>query len=297
MKVSVLGTGEMGSRIAAALLRAEHEVTIWNRTKSKTAMLASSGAKVAETPGEAVKDADFAISMVRDDQVSRDVWLDPQTGALSRMSASSVAIESSTVTVAWARELAERCKTDGIAFLDAPVTGSRPQADAAQLIYFVGGARETLLKAEPILKTMGGGGVHHAGSQPGSGAAIKLALNALFGIQVAAMGEIIGFLHSCAVDEAQAIEIIASTPVCSPATKAVANAMLTQNFAPLFPIELVEKDFGYVLETAQANGSTVPLAEAAGRVYAAAVEAGYSNENLTSVVKLYLGRQEGIAPE
>ena len=176
-RITILGMGAMGSRMAAALLRAGHEVTVWNRNPDKTVPLVAVGAISATSPRSAVATADFAISMVRDDEASRQVWLDQHTGALAGLRASAIAIESSTVTVAWVRELYANCCAYGIAFLDAPVAGSRPQAEAAQLIYFVGGEAAVVAQADPILKAMGST-VHHAGPAS-SGAAIKLVVNAL----------------------------------------------------------------------------------------------------------------------
>lgn len=122
------------------------------------------------------------------------------------------------------------------AFIDAPVAGTLPQADTAQLIYFVGGDVETFTKAQPILQTMGSS-IHHAGIV-GSGMTIKLAVNTLFGIQISALGELMGLMKGCGLDEAKAIEILTSTPVCSPAAKGAAAGMLARNFSSLFPIEL-----------------------------------------------------------
>lgn len=285
-KITVLGMGAMGSRMAASLIKAGHEVTVWSRNRDKTTSLVEAGARVADSPRAAVEEAEFAVCMVRDDDASRYVWLDNENGALKALPKGATAIESSTVTFEWARELAEQSRLHGIAFLDAPVVGSRPQAEAAQLISLVGGDAGTVAKAEPILKAMGGA-VHHTGDA-GSGAAVKLMVNALFGVQVAAMGELIGLMRSCGVDEAKAVEIVSATPVCSPAAKVAAGAMLARNFAPLFPIELVEKDFGYVVDTAEETNARVPMAEAARRILAEAIEQGYGADNLTGVVQLYL---------
>jgi 3-hydroxyisobutyrate dehydrogenase len=285
-RIAVLGIGAMGSRMAVALLKAGHEIAVWNRSADRTVPLIEAGARAADTPRDAVEKAEFVICMVRDDDASRYVWLDPEAGAIASLSRNTIAIESSTITVAWARELATHCHRQGVAFLDAPVAGSRPQADAAQLIYFVGGDAETVMKAEPILKTMGNA-VHHAGPS-GSGAAIKLAVNALYGVQVAAMGELLGLMQRCGVDEAKAVEILSSTPVCSLAAKVAIGAMLTRNFAPLFPIELVEKDFGYVLDTAKLNGAQVPMARTGRQVFAEAIGQGHSGDNITGVAQLYL---------
>jgi 3-hydroxyisobutyrate dehydrogenase len=284
-RVTVLGMGAMGSRMAANLVEAGHTVTVWNRTHAKTTPLVEKGASAARTPAAAVEEAEFVVCMVRDDDASRRVWLDAATGALAAMPRNAVAIESSTVTVAWARELGERCREQGIAFADAPVLGTRPQAEAAELIYFVGSDAALLQRIEPVLRVMGAT-VHHAGPV-GSGAAIKLAVNALLGLQVAAVGELIGFIQHLGLDKARAVEIVCSTPVCSPSAKGAAQGMVAGSFDPMFPIELVEKDLTYMVETAEANDAPVPLAEAAWQVFHEAVAEGYADLNISGVARLY----------
>jgi 3-hydroxyisobutyrate dehydrogenase len=285
-KVTVLGMGAMGSRMALSLLKAEHEVTVWNRNLNKTETLVQAGAKVADTPRAAVKDAEFVISMVRDDQASKQVWLDFETGALSGLPKNAVAIESSTLTVAWIKTLAQQFSDRQIVFLDAPVAGTLPQAESAQLIYFVGGEVETFTKAQPILQAMGGA-IHHVG-MVSSGMTIKLAVNTLFGIQISALGELIGLMKGCGLDEAKAIEILTDTPVCSPAAKGAAAGILARNFSPLFPIELVEKDLSYAVQTAQANGGQLPIAAATQQTFLEAIKQGYGADNITGIAQLYI---------
>lgn len=280
----MLGMGAMGSRMAANLLKAGHELTVWNRDQAKTTALVEAGARLAGTPAAAVREAEFVISMVRDVEASRRVWLDPATGALAVMAGDAVAIESSTITVAWAQELARHCQARGRAFIDAPVAGSRDRAEVAQLIYFVGGETAIVERVRPLLRVMGSA-VHHAGPA-GSGAAVKLMVNALFGVQVAALGELLGFIRHLGVDEATAVEILSSTPVCSPVAQRAAEAMITGNFAPMFPIDLVQKDFTYVLEAATA-GAGVPLAEAAHRIFSRALAQGLGAMNITAVAQIY----------
>ena len=284
-KVTVLGIGAMGSRMAKVLLKSGYEVTVWNRDRAKTTSLVEAGAQLAMSPRDAVKFADFVISVVRDDEASKHVWLDKESGALANLPTGAIAIESSTVTVAWARELAEHCRKRDTAFLDAPVAGTRPQAEAAQLIYLVGGEAEVVEKAKPILMSMGSA-IHHAGPA-GSGAAIKLMVNTLFGVQVAVIAELIGLIKRCGLDKNKAVEIVSSTPVCSTAAKVAANAIIANKFAPMFPIDLVEKDFSYVIETAKENSSYVPIAESTRHIFAKAIKEGFGDDNITGIVQLY----------
>lgn len=283
--VAVLGTGAMGSRMAGALLRAGHEVTVWNRDANKALPVLQLGARAAATPRDAAREADFVLSMVRDDGASRDVWLAPGTGALEGVGPEAVAIESSTLSPRWVRELAALFKQRRVSFLDAPVAGSRPQADAAQLVYLVGGEGEAVERATPMLMAMGSA-VHHAGPS-GSGAAVKLIVNALLGIQVCAVAELLSLARHLKLDPGRLTDILAATPVLSPAAKGAAMSMNAANFAPLFPVELVRKDFDYLLDAAASEESPLPLSTAASALFARAAEIGLEDENLTTVAKLF----------
>ncbi|GAB4545747.1 MAG: NAD(P)-dependent oxidoreductase [Pleurocapsa sp.] len=285
-QVTVLGMGAMGSRMALSLLKAGQEVTVWNRHLDKTNSVAQAGAKVAETPRVAVRNAEFVISMVRDDEASKQVWLDSKTGALPGLSNNAVAIESSTLTVSWIEKLGQQFKERKLTFLDAPVAGTLPQAEAAQLIYFVGGEVEPFKRIQPILQTMGSR-IHHVGAL-GSGMTIKLAVNALFGIQISALGELIGLMTGCGLEKKKAVEILTTTPVCSPAVKGAAAGILSRNFAPLFPIELVEKDLSYAVKTAKENQNNLPITTTTQQTFRNAIAQGYSADNITGIAQLYI---------
>ena len=284
-KVTILGTGAMGSRMAEVLLKSGNSVVVWNRSPEKTAPLISAGAVYAETPAAAVGDADFVISMLRDNDASRDVWLSESNGALKAMPVNAVLIESSTITPDWAKDLSEQCRHSGIAYLDAPVVGSRPQAAAGQLIFLVGGDKSAYEKAGPLFETMGKA-AYFLGPA-GSGAVVKLVVNSLLGVQVTALAELIGVLRRLDIDTAKAVEVICATPVISPSASLAATSILSENFAPLFPVELIEKDMNYLLATAAQADAQTPMVEAAGNVFRKAIEAGYGGEQMTAAAKLY----------
>jgi 3-hydroxyisobutyrate dehydrogenase-like beta-hydroxyacid dehydrogenase len=281
-RIAFLGLGAMGSRMAARLLAAGCQVTVWNRSAGAAAPLVAAGALAAATPREAALGAGIVFAMLRDDVASRAVWTPAEDGALAGLTPGALAIECSTLTVGWVRDLATHAAARGVRFLDAPLAGSRPQAEAGALIFLAGGDAADVARAEPVLRLMGGA-VHHAGAQ-GAGAAVKLAVNALLGVQVAAMAELLGLMRANGVDDARALEIIAATPVCSPAAKAAAGAMLARNFAPLFPVALVEKDFGYLLA---AGDAALPVAAATRGVMAQAIAQGMGSDNITAVARLY----------
>jgi len=284
-RVAFLGLGAMGMRMARKLIEANHTVSVWNRNPERSKPLAEANAQVASNPREAAAGAEIVIAMVRDDEASRMVWLDQEVGAVHQMAPTAIAVESSTLTVSWTRELASALRQRGTDFLDAPVVGSRPQADAAQLIQLVGGDKDVLARAEPVFKAFSA--ARHWCGPNGAGAAMKLAVNALFGIQVAALAELIGALRKDGIGPAEAGEALEALPVLSPAAKGDGLSMVARNFAPMFPVELVEKDFGYAVAAAQSLGLSAPVTGAARAVYATAIDKGFGAEHLTSIFRLY----------
>ncbi|MEM1139919.1 MAG: NAD(P)-dependent oxidoreductase [Pseudomonadota bacterium] len=285
--LAFLGLGAMGSRMAARLLEAGHDLTVWNRSDGPAADLEAAGAKRAQTPRAAASGAEVVFAMVRDDAASARVWLDEADGALDGLKDGAVGVDCSTLSVPFVHKLSAAFVAQGRPLLDAPVAGSRPQAEAAQLIFLAGGEAAQVEAVRPLLSAMGGA-VHHAGAQ-GAGATVKLMVNAMLGTQLALMGELIGFADKAGIDAKTAIEIVGSIPVCSPAAKLASEAMLKGAFAPAFPIDLVAKDFDLIRETAGAFAADIPLANAAGAVYRHAEDAGYADDNITGVVQLYRG--------
>lgn len=283
--VAFLGLGAMGQRMARRLLEAGHPVRVWNRDPAKAMALGAAGAQVAGTPGEAAEGASVVLAMVRDDLASRRVWCAPADGALARMPAGAVAVDCSTLGMDWVSELAAAAAAGGVSFLDAPVAGSRPQADSGLLIHLVGGDLPALQRAEPILKAWSTA-VHHVGPN-GTGALAKLMLNQLFAIQVAALAELIGMARHKEVDLERIVDAIAATPVCSPALKYAAGAMLAGEHAPQFPLELVEKDLNYAAAAARPGGDGFVLAETLRRVVSGAVAAGLGGDNVTALARLH----------
>jgi len=283
--IAVLGLGAMGARMATRLVAAGHAVTVWNRSSQATQPLRALGATVASTPRMAVQGAEIVIAMVFDDAASRTVWLDENTGALGGLSASALAMESSTLTPAWVQELGAAVTARGAAFIDAPVAGSRPQAEAGQLIFMAGGEAAAVERARPVLLQLGGA-LHHVGPL-GSGAWLKLVVNSLFATQVAAVAEQLGLLRAAGVDPERALAALKAMPVISAAAGGAATLMLARNFAPQAPVDLIAKDLAYAVRSAERVGATLPITAAAAERYKAASAAGFGEENLVAVSKLH----------
>ena len=284
MHIAFLGLGAMGARMAPHLLDAGHDLTVWNRSPGPAEDLELLGAVVAHTPREAAHRADVVIVMVTDDEASRVVWTGP-VGALAGLSPAAVAVESSTLTPGWVRELAALAAERGTPFLDAPVSGSTPQAEAASLVYLVGGDAEALETARPAFEAMGSA-VHHVGPT-GHGALAKLAVNAFMGVQVAAAAELLAALGRQGIDPATAAEIIGGTPAASPVATTAMRLMAADQHAPLFPVDLLEKDLRYALGMAAEAGVAAPVVGAARAAFRQAQAAGLGDHNMTAVSHLH----------
>lgn len=281
--VAVLGLGAMGSRMAKRLLDQGFAVRVYNRTAARGEALGAAGARVAATAADAARGADAVLSMVTDDEAARRTWLDPERGALTTTSAGAVAIECSTATPSWGRELEARARAKDIAFVEAPVVGSRPQAEAGQLVHLVGGEPAAVERARPILAALGRA-AHHVG-EAGRGAAMKLVVNALFGAQVAALGEMLGLATRSGIDLEAALAVLGTLPTTSPALVGVGALVRSADHAPRFPIELVAKDFRYAVQEAAGLGLETPVITATGRAFEDAAAAGLGAENISAIAR------------
>lgn len=282
--VAWLGLGAMGVRMVEKLLDAGYPVCVYNRSPNKAEDLKAKGASEAESPKEAASGADVVIAMVTDDPASESIWTAPDTGALHGLKEGAVAIESSTLSPGWVNQWSRAVQERGGLPLDAPVAGSRPQAEAGQLVYLVGGQAETLGRTQDLLEVMGGKVLHIGES--GAGAQMKLAVNAWFGMQVVALSEVLGMLAQVGLDPTQSMERLAALPLTSPALKGIGEMMIKRQFAPLFPIDLVAKDMRYFVEAA--GGLELFAAKATQKSFVAASQAGYGGDNIHGVVQLYL---------
>lgn len=277
--IAFLGLGAMGQRMAARLLAAGHRVRVWNRSPGPQQALQALGADVAASPREAVANAGVVFSMVRDDDASRRVWLDEAHGAAQALRPDAIAVECSTLSPAWIAKLA---KALPVPLVDAPVAGSRPQAEAGQLIFMAGGEAPAIQAVTPLLMAMGSA-VHTLG-RSGTGSALKLAVNSLLATQVVAMAEQLALLDDQQVDLVTALAALKSMPVTSAAAAGAASAMLARAYAPQFPVQLAAKDLGYALDAAR---HALPLTATALARLQAACEAGLGDEHLIAVHKLY----------
>ena len=285
MKIAFLGLGAMGARMAMTIARAGHELTVWNRSPGKADDLVAAGAREAERPRAAAEGAEIVLSMVLDDDASRAVWSDGETGALRGMAEGTVAVECSTVSPDWARSLAGTAEGMGIDFLTAPVAGTLPPAELGELVIVAGGSGDALVKAQPAFDAMGKA-THHAGDA-GAALATKLVINGMLAAQEAALAELLGMTKRLGADHARAFEILCETPVASPMLKNYGQMMVEGTDTVNFPISGILKDLGLIDDAARSGGAEVPVSRAARDSFRDAADAGLSDRNQTEIMRRY----------
>lgn len=243
MRVAFLGLGRMGVPMAAHVVRAGHDVTVWNRTPKPGAV---AGARTAATVAEAVGDAEVAVTMLFGPDAVREVLAQ----VAAAMPAGGLVVESSTIGPAVAREVAATVTASGLAFVDAPVVGSVAPATEGTLGVLVGGAPEDYARAEPLLTLWGDPAkVRHLGPV-GTGSAMKLVVNLTLGVAMGAIGEALRLAGDLGVDRVAALDVVAMGPLgVSVGTK---RAMLESGeFRPTgFSLDLMAKDLALALDTA-----------------------------------------------
>lgn len=268
--------------MAKRLLGAGFAVTVHNRTRAKAEGLVAAGAKWADTAREAAADADAIITMVADDAASRALWLG-HAGALADAKVGVLGLDCSTVSPAWSDELTTAAKAAGVRFLDAPVTGSRPQAAAGELIFMVGGDAETLERARPLLNAMGKKIVHAGGA--GAGCRVKLINNFMAGVQAATLVEALRWMQRDGVDPAAAMEVILNGAPGSPMVNSIYKRASTGDTEKYFHLNLMAKDLLYAQEAAAKVGVPLRTAAAAVTYFQGAIERGDGDKDVSAVVR------------
>jgi 3-hydroxyisobutyrate dehydrogenase len=295
MKTSIgfIGLGTMGYAMAANLLHKGFDVTVYNRTSAKAEQLHALGAAVATTPADAARGRSVVITMVSNDDSIRDVY-DGEQGIFSAVSEGTVIVDSSTISPDLAIRLAADAASRGAVFLDAPVTGSKPAAEAGMLVFMVGGSADAALAIEPVLLAMGRKVIPMGPS--GSGAVAKLAHNTVVGINTAALMEGFAIAAKGGIDGGSFLELIQSGGAASKAAELKGGKLLEQDYSVQFALALMLKDLRLSSVLSDKLGVPTPLLEAAKGMYQVGDAAGYGQLDLSAVAKVYeqwIGRAIG----
>jgi 3-hydroxyisobutyrate dehydrogenase len=277
-KIAFLGAGAMGQAMVPNLLRGGHSVCVYNRTIAKARLMEAKGATVAATVREAVQGVDAVFSMVIDDDASRAVWAGPD-GVLDSAAPGTLAVEGSTVSNKWLRELGGLAAAKRLRFLDCPVAGRPDAAAAAQLVVFVGGRPEDLAAVRPMLESMARRIVHFG--PVGTGNAFKLIYNLLGAIQVAATAEAMNACEAAGIDLHAAADAFSDGNTGSPHVKRHSRHMATgQHDNPIgFTPHGRLKDILYGVQYQEQIGGQALLGHAAAALFQQMIDIGWGERN------------------
>jgi 3-hydroxyisobutyrate dehydrogenase len=262
MRVAVLGTGIMGGPMARNLAAAGHDVTAWNRTHEKADGL---GATVADTPAEAVHGAEVVLTMLADGPTV-DAVVPP-------LEPNVLWIQSSTVGVADTERFAVRHQR----FLDAPVLGSRPAAEAGELLVLVAGAD----RPEEILEAISNR-VMWLADEPGAGTKLKLTINLWILNLVENLGETMALAEALGLDQRSFLDAIKGRPMDSPYAQLKGEKIVTGDFSAAFALKLAAKDVGLAVEMAESAGVDLGLAPQTLERMRRAIELGHGDEDMAA---------------
>ena len=267
-RVGLIGLGLMGRPMGMNLLKAGHKLTVWNRTPGRANELVAAGAVLAKTPYEAAEASEFLLTIVSDPPALEAVLWGQEgknDGALAGLRAGSIYVDSSTISPSLVGRVAAACRQRGVAFLDAPVTGGDWGAREGNLVFMIGGDDEALREAEPILGVMGKKWFHLGPS--GAGQTMKLAMNAILALEVAAMAEALALVTRAGLRGEQLVEVMQASMARSGVLDVKSPLMLKGDYKPSFPLRLMHKDLGLALDLANQLGVSLPATAAAREVY------------------------------
>ena len=274
--VAVLGLGAMGRAIAARLLGAGHQLSVWNRTPGRDEVVAAGGRR-AGTPADAVRGAEVVITMVTDGRALEEV-LFGSDGAASTISSDATLIDMSTVGPTSIASVAERLAP--VPTLDAPVLGSVPSVQSGTLVIFVGGDREVFDRHSDLLSLLG---TPRYMGRSGSGAMLKLVNNAAGTAALVAVGELLALTDRAAIDPDVALDSLALGPLAS-LIERWRPRLKGEDHASYFRLALARKDLALASDEAGRNGIELTVAEAAAARCDEAIEAGLADEDFGAVV-------------
>jgi 3-hydroxyisobutyrate dehydrogenase-like beta-hydroxyacid dehydrogenase len=284
--VAFIGLGVMGYPMAGYISKAGHNVTVFNRTKSKAEKWINEyKGKMAETPAEAAKDAEYIFTCVGNDNDLREVSMG-ENGLYNTAKKGSVYIDNSTVSAEICRELYKAAKDKGFDFLDAPISGGQPGAESGKLTVMVGGDEKIFSKAKPIIDCYSQK-VNLIGPS-GSGQLTKMMNQMCIAGAVQGLSEAINFGINAGLDMDKVMDTISKGAAQSWQMENRYRSMTDNKFDFGFAVDWMRKDLAIVIEEAKRNGSPIPVTEIVDGYYAKVQEMGgnrWDNSSLIALLK------------
>jgi 3-hydroxyisobutyrate dehydrogenase-like beta-hydroxyacid dehydrogenase len=279
MRVAFLGLGIMGRAMAANLVKAGHEVTVWNRTPGKDV----EGARSATTPAEAARDAEVVWMCVSDTAAVEQV-LFGTNGVEQSLKAGMVIVDSSTISPSATLHFSERVRTKGVDYVDAPVTGSKIGAEKATLIFIVGGEVPVIERLQLLFQAMGKQVFHMGGTSKGQAA--KLVMNLQIALIYEGFAEALTLATKLGVSAETLIPLVQASMIRSGVVDYKAPFILKRDFSPNFPLRLMHKDIHLALDAAREARVKLPGLETVEEVYELASEEGQQDLDYAATLTL-----------
>ncbi len=280
MKVGFAGMGMMGAGMARNLVKAEHDVTVFNRTRSKAESVR--GAKIAETPGELCS-ADVIFTCVSNDAALREI-LFSDDGIYNSLSSRNILVDCSTTSVPFTMEIEKKCAKKGCDFLDAPVTGGKKGADEGELVFMAGGKKDALERIRRLLDAMGSRVVYCG--QTSSGQRMKIALNLTQAMVLESYLEGLSLALKNDVPLDAAMEVLDNSGARSTVASSKMPSIIKHDFSPTFFLELMNKDMKLAEQEIRKLNMDLPLAKEIIKIMKHAHDKGWGTEDWTIIVRL-----------
>jgi 3-hydroxyisobutyrate dehydrogenase len=262
LRIGIPGTGKMGTAIAGRLLKFGHEVTVWNRTPAKVAALVAAGAKGAATATQLAEGSDIVMTILTDAAAIDSVYLGP-AGLLAGNVSGKLFVEMSTVAPDTERNLAEKVRAKGAAFIDSPVGGTVGPASEGKLYAFMGGDAADVARIKPLFEVLCRR-MEHMGPV-GAGAAMKLAANLTTQVWWQTFGEALTLLEPLNIEPQRLMDIFldtsGATTVLNHRQHDIVDGLLGKELRVNFDIESVRKDMRTMIADATARGRHLPVTE------------------------------------
>ncbi len=281
--IAFLGLGIMGGPMARHLIQAGHEVSLWTNTAAKAKKLAEeAGGTAAATPAEASRNAEFVFICVGDTAMSERVILGPE-GVIHGAGPGTIVVDTSTVGPTFSRRVGEDLARRDIAFLGAPITGSKPGAENATLTWMVGGDRQIFERTRPLMELLGKK-IFYCGG-PGMGLHAKLTQNLILSNILQAFNEGLVLSTKAGVDPELMLDILSNSAAKSGLIEYKAPFVLRRDFAPNFSVKWMHKDIGLMLESGKELGVPLMMTGLTHQIFQAVISQGLGEEDMCSTIK------------
>jgi 3-hydroxyisobutyrate dehydrogenase-like beta-hydroxyacid dehydrogenase len=285
-KLGFIGIGYMGRPIAQRLLKAGFSLTAYDRHRTKAEELIPYGGTVAENVAELSSNCDVVLSCLASDEAVLNIYKGAD-GAFANAHRGSLVIDLSTVNPQTSQELSRLGSARGVGVLDVTISGSTPAAEQGALTLFGGGDEGCFAAAESIFRVIARKYFYLGPS--GSGATMKLVVNSLLGIGMQAIAEAVALGEKAGLDRNRLLDVLSETAVVAPAHVGKLERAMKGDYSPQFPLRLMNKDFGLILNLAAAVGAQMPATHAAFEVNVA--QSAQGQEQDFSAVILEMEKQ------